>query len=222
MTRSWNPISPSATTLLARLCALVVLLVACSASVSSTRSVSAVAVGARDSLPRALLVGERRFALDSTTTIGDVASQLGHSVAVAHSGDTSWIAICDTIRHLRLVLLSDVLGGPSHRLLGFELHEFTPGIDADAGCAQATRGLGAVSTDNGLTIGLQQVELFRRLGSPTTSAGDSLEFVRIVPHSELRSAQSAATRDYDDFSRVIAVFREGRIVRLLVWFVRTT
>jgi hypothetical protein len=195
--------------------------VACSPRVDGPRNEQSATKANVDSTPRSLVVAERKYPLDSTMTISEVATQLGGGGVMMRRGDTTSIALCDTIGHVRLDLLSDELGGPVHRLLGFELRRLRASGALPDGCSQTASALGLLSTENGLGLGLDREDVVRRLGQPTVDSGDSLEFERVVPH-EAGGAQVADTTTYDELSRVIVWLSEGRVVRLLVWYVRTT
>lgn len=155
-------------------------------------------------------------------TIGEVAARLGSAGAMTRRGDTTSIGLCDTIGHVRLDLLSDELGGSGHRLLGFDLRSLPASGALPDGCSQVGSALGSISTENGVALGQERQDIVGRLGQPTVDSGDSLEFVRIVPHEAGSANVPAGTQAYDELSRVIVWLREGRVVRLLVWYVRTT
>lgn len=195
--------------------------VACSPRADGPRNGQSATKANVDSLPRSLVVAERKYPLDSTMTIGEVATQLGSAGVMMRRGDTTSIALCDTIGHVRLDLLSDELGGPGHRLLGFELRRLPASGALPDGCSQSASALGSLSTENGVALGLEREDVVGRLGQPTVDSGDSLEFERVVPH-EAGGANVAGTQAYDELSRVIVWLSEGRVVRLLVWYVRTT
>ena len=132
-----------------------------------------------DSLVRALLIDNLRVRLDSTMTLLGAQKQLGSTRIhdAQHHDDHTWtcyrVAV-DSGPAVYLRLESDEIGGPDHRIMGFDLGKEAP-RDVAARACSSTRAR-SIRTDNGLAIGISIRELLAVMGTPKASVSGKYEF----------------------------------------------
>jgi len=172
-----------------------------------------------DSFVRALLVDNLRVRLDSTITLLGVQKHLGSTEIheAQHHDDHTWtcyrVAI-DSGPAVYLRLESDEIGGPDHRIMGFDLGKEPPGDVAASACA-STRAR-SIRTDNGLAIGISIHELLAVMGTPKAIVNGKYEF------AYSRSVTPAVGVPYDIDATLKVETKAGRVTRHSGWYSETT
>lgn len=183
-----------------------------------------------DSIPRGLAIGGTRIPLDSLVDFSAVQQVLGPVTTSVHRprfpgrdepADHDEVdSICyhgsSTGSNYSLALLSDEMGGPGHRVLGFELElsrSSTPGHT----CNGVLPGSVDVFSDNGLYLGMQLTDAKRILGQPTHETDTRVIYER----SHSRTSSEGRGGAYDEYSLVHLDVAKGVVMRIFVWLVST-
>jgi hypothetical protein len=185
------------------------------------------------SVVRALVVKGKRLVLDSLVTLNTAQQVLGHATLIApRHHDDRW-SVCysarDSIGPFTIRLQSDDMGGPNHRLLGFELSRES-GSPAEASRCASVGFLSGVKTDNGLYLGMPVTALLKIMGPALRDRGqkDSLWPVRRETaqhlfrfHEHMADSSAGRVQGYDADGWLAVRAADGRVTGLLVWYVET-
>jgi hypothetical protein len=174
---------------------------------------------AKDSLVRALIIDGVRLRLDSTMTLKDAQKVLGRAAIHAAKNHDDVARTCYQVRvasgSVYLQLESDDIGGPEHRIMGFQLSATPPKGVPVAACS-TTKQFRSIATDNGLFVGMPMGELLGVMRTPKEHIGARYKF------EYSRSVRVSGERPYDIGATLGVETEKGRVVRLTAWYAETS
>ena len=126
-----------------------------------------------------------------------------------HHDDPAWT--CHKIRlasdSVFLHLEADEVGGPQHRIMGFQLGS-TPPTGVRAGTCTLTRRVDSIGTDNGLFIGMRIDSLLAIMRTPRKRSEGRYEF------EFYREVKKAPEGPYEIEATLEVEAHAGRVTRL--------
>ncbi len=173
----------------------------------------------RDSLVRGIVLDGIRLQLDSRTTLKSAQAVLGKAVIHEARNHDDVARTCYKVRltsgFVYLQLESDDIGGPDHRIMGFQVGKDPPNGTSPSACSP-TEQFRSVATDNGLFVGMPIADLLAIMHTPKTHAGGRYEF------EYYREVRTPGERPYDVGATLKVATQRGRVTQLSVWYAETS
>jgi hypothetical protein len=125
----------------------------------------------------------------------------------------------DSVAGVMIRFMSDEIGGPMHRLLGFDLSRLNAPATAVSHCAVVSRPFHTVRTDNGLYLGMPISDLLAIMGRPTRASKNRYSFDRDQPiGADGRRLPPGSAEEYGILSTLDVHTVHERVTRISVWY----
>jgi hypothetical protein len=173
----------------------------------------------RDSIVRALVIDGVRVRLDSTSTLASVQALLGTARVhePTHHDDVAWTCyqFGTAADPTYLEFESDEIGGPTHRIMGFQLSK-KPFARVPASACALARSVHSMFTDNGLSIGMPIADMLVIMHTPKAHASGRYEFEYSL------EVRTPGERPYDIVATLRVETRLAHVTALSAWYAATT
>ena len=110
---------------------------------------------------------------------------------------------------------SDEIGGPTHRIMGFQLGKKRP-IRVPASACAPMRSVRSMFTDNGLSIGMPIADMLAIMHTPKSRDSGLYEFEYAL------EVRTPGETPYDIVATLRVETRLGRVTELSAWSAETT